>query len=49
MSDGFERPSSLAAAPLEFVAFDAAEIPLTVAPCALASRFTRFVPFPEGS
>lgn len=47
MSDGYERPSSLAAVPLEFVTFDRPEFPLTVAPCALARALA--FQLPEGS
>jgi len=49
MSDGYERPISLAAAPLEFVAFEDSALPLTVAPCAVASLLRRFPSYPEGS
>jgi hypothetical protein len=49
MSDGFERPTTLAAAPLELLDSEAMALPLAVLPCAVLNRAGRFPSLPEGS
>jgi len=49
MSDVYERPTSLAAAPLEFAPFDDPGCPLLALPCAVAHLTGRYPLIPEGS
>ena len=42
MSDGFERPTSLAAAPIGLVGFEEIDCPLTVLPCVVGTLTGRF-------
>ncbi len=49
MSDGYERPTSLAAAPLDVVSFEDPSCPLTVLPCVVGHLTGRFPTIDEGS
>jgi hypothetical protein len=48
VSDGFEHPVSLAAAPLDHASFGEVSYPLTVLPCLSASFAARFPTITEG-
>ena len=49
MSDGYERPMSLAAAPLDLVSFDDASFPLAALPCLIGHFTGRFPTLDEVS
>jgi hypothetical protein len=49
MSDGYERPTTLAAAPLASETWDVASYPLAALPCLVAHLTGRFPTFAEGS